>query len=204
MCLGGEQPSAHCCSCLRPLEAARPCNWKSEPRLVARPFHLLASSSSPLPFWGLAGGPWGVFSCFLFSDLLCRAGVEGPRSFGRLWGGSPAEISRARQSAVFPAPLLRRAALVGSPDAAFHGRLLGGSPSAGACTFLPGADVFLRSPAPRRHCNPCLPTLGSSSPLCASATAPRTSGFQGCPLNASCKPAPASYRACGQWDRGLN
>ena len=145
-----------------------------------------------------------MFSCFLFSDLLCRAGVEGPRSFGRLWGGSPAEISRARQGAMFLAPFLRRAALVGSPDAAFHGCLRGGSPSTGACTFLPGADVFPRSPAPRRHCNPCPPTLGSSSPLCASATAARTTGFQGCPPDASCKPAPALHRACGRRDRGLS
>ena len=177
--LRGEQPPAHFCTCLRP----RSSNWKSEPRLITRPFYLLASSSSPLPSWGLAWGgwAWGAFSFFLFSDLLHRAGVEGPTSFGRLWGGSAAKISRARQGAVFPPPFLRRAALMGSPDAAFHGRILSGPPGIGPCTFLPSVDTFPRSPASRHHCNPCPPTLGSSSPLCSSATAARTSGFQGCP-----------------------
>lgn len=163
-------------------------------------FKLSSSFLGPCLGWGA----WGAFSFFLFSDLLHRAGVEGPRSFGRLWGGSPAKISRARQGAVFPPPFLRRAALMGSPDAAFHGRLLGGPPGTGPCMFLPGVDTFPRSPASRRHCNPRPPTLGSNSPLCSLSAAVRTAGFQGCPPDTSCKPTPVPHRAGGQRDQGLS
>lgn len=150
----------------------------------------------------LLGGLGGrsAASCSLTSFAEQGSRAPGP-------SGGSGEVLQPRSLGQGRAPrsqLLSSGELLWWEDAAFHSCLLGGPPSTGACTFLPGADVFPRSPASRRHCNPRLPTLGSSSPLCSSVAAARTAGFRGCSLNASCKPAPTLRRACGRQDRGLS
>lgn len=93
--------AAHFYSQLR----SRSSSSKVEPRVITRPFHFVASSSfSPLSL-GLAGRQGGSresSASFLFSGLLHRAGVERPRSCGRLWGGSAGLVSWARQCPCVP------------------------------------------------------------------------------------------------------